>query len=70
MFPPTSDFWTELKPSFILEYNLKKVSLTVVPPMPSDIDLVALYLQDLFGNYSCFMWRLFGVILPVEFSIQ
>ena len=70
MFPPTSDFWTELKPSFMLEYNLKKDSLTVVPSMPSDIDLVALYLQDLFGNYSCFMWHLFGIILPVEFSIQ
>ena len=55
MFPPTSDFWTQLKPSFMLGYNLKKDSLTVVPPMPSDIDLVALYLQDLFGNYSCFM---------------
>ena len=70
MFPPTSDFWTERRPSFMLEYNLKKDSLTVVPPMPSDIDLVALYLQDLFGNYSCFMRRLFGVISPVEFSIQ
>ena len=54
----------------MLEYNLKKDSLTVVPPMPSDIDLVALYLQDLFGNFGCFMWRLFGVILPLEFSIQ
>ena len=54
MFPPTSDFWTERRPSFMLEYNLKD-SLTVVPPMPSDIDLVALYLQDLFGNFGCFM---------------
>ena len=70
MFPPTSDFWTQLKPSFMLGYNLNKDSLTVVPPMPSDIDLVALYLQDLFGNFGCFMWRLFGVILPLEFSIQ
>lgn len=70
MFPPTSDFWTELKPSFIFEYNLKKDSLTVLPPIPSDIDLVALYLQALFGTFSCFVWRLFGVILPVEFSIR
>lgn len=45
MFPPTSDFRTELKPSFIFEYNLEKGSLTVLPPMLSDIDLVAFYLQ-------------------------